>query len=94
MSAQGHKLAKKQIAKHGRDRYPTAPLQALKACAELGELADLICKAESGRAILPSRFREEYADAGLALFELGNKLGIDLMACMRELVDADERKFG
>jgi hypothetical protein len=35
----------------------------------------------------------ELADVGLALYALGNKLGIDPIAAMRELVSADERTF-
>jgi hypothetical protein len=37
--------------------------------------------------------RKEYADVGLALYALGDKLGLDLLACMSELVHDDERTF-
>ena len=84
---EGHRLAHEQIRKHGKDRYPSAVFQALKANAELGELSDAILKGNLDEV------RKEYADAGLALFELGNKLGLDLIECMQELVHADERKF-
>jgi Holliday junction resolvasome RuvABC DNA-binding subunit len=39
------------------------------------------------------RVRREYADVGLALFALGRKLGLDLIACMHDLVAADTRDF-
>lgn len=104
----GHQIAAGQLAKHGRDRYPDPQQQALKVCAEAGELGDAILKActhwqrasDGSRAELVAahdrlmeRVRAEYADTGLALFELGNKLGIDLIEAMRELVAADGRKF-
>jgi hypothetical protein len=37
--------------------------------------------------------REEYADVGITLYELGTKLGLNLIECMRALVLADERTF-
>jgi NTP pyrophosphatase (non-canonical NTP hydrolase) len=93
-SGGGHGLARAQIARHGRDRYPTAALQALKACAETGELADAVLKyADSPSPENLERVREEYADAGLALFALGDKLGLDLIVSMMRLVENDERVF-
>lgn len=83
----GHDLARQQIARHGRDRYPTLLLQLNKVIAECTELAEAIDAMDRGR------MRMEYADVGLALFELGNKLGLDLGECMTALVAADNRDF-
>jgi hypothetical protein len=100
----GHELARSIIAKHGVDRYPTVPLQALKALEELGELAGAILKAAAWSSICPdgsyrlteealAKIRKEYGDAGLALFELGSKLGLDLDECMAGVVAAETRTF-
>lgn len=103
-SVTGHDLATRLIAKHGTDRYPQVTQQALKVSAETGELADAILKHQSGHDGCPGdllhgatsecpHIRKEYADAGLALFELGTKLGADLLACMAEVVDGETRTF-
>lgn len=88
----GHEIARAQIAKHGQDRYPTVALQALKLAEETGELAGALLKSDGFGS--DPRVRKEYADAGLALYELGNKLGLDLIQMMRELVETDDRRFG
>lgn len=93
----GHDIARRQIAKHGRDRYPTVAAQFGKLLEEAGEIAEALWGDEGGD-LAPSRIREhvvkELADTGLALFELCNKLGVtDLIGAMRDLVDADERRF-
>lgn len=102
MTAEGHDLAAALIAKHGVDRYPSVVAQALKVAAETGELADAILKHETGHDGCPPglwcwdecpRIRKEYADAGLALHELGNKLAIDLTWAMREVVEGETRTF-
>ena len=84
----GHDLARELIAKHGTDRYPTVDAQALKALEELGELAGAILKGHSREAVA-----KEYADAGLALYALGDKLGIDLDQAMSEVVQGETRTF-
>jgi NTP pyrophosphatase (non-canonical NTP hydrolase) len=84
----GHELARSIIAKHGTDRYPTVPLQALKALEELGELAEAILK---GHPV--EKVAKEYGDVGLALFELGSKLGLDLGECMAAVVANETRTF-
>jgi NTP pyrophosphatase (non-canonical NTP hydrolase) len=100
----GHSLARRLIARHGMDRYPYIPEQALKVAAEVGELADAILKHQTMHDGCPSdqlfgavrecdHIRKEYADAGLALYELGTKLGLDLMACMAEVVERETRTF-
>jgi hypothetical protein len=93
--SEGHDLSRTQIAKHGKDRYPTAWAQACKVSAELRELMAELDAAEFGAADgeVNDRIRAEYADVGLALFAFGNKVGLDLIECMRELVAADTRTF-
>jgi NTP pyrophosphatase (non-canonical NTP hydrolase) len=86
-----HELARRQIAKHGRDRYPSVTSQMLKFVAETGELASEIQK--GGFAAPSPALRREYADVGLSLAELGNKLGLDLAGCMAVVVENDERDF-
>jgi NTP pyrophosphatase (non-canonical NTP hydrolase) len=104
MSETGHHLARDLIARHGTDRYPLIPDQALKVAAEVGELADAILKHRSRHDGCPRdllhgaisecpHVRKEYADAGLALYELGTKLGLDLIACMAEVVEGETRTF-
>jgi NTP pyrophosphatase (non-canonical NTP hydrolase) len=93
----GHELARFQITRHGRDRYPTAYLQYIKLASETGELGDALLKHDPGydgmEPEVMAHIRDEYADAGLALFELGNKLGLDLPECMQALVARDTRDF-
>lgn len=92
-------LAMRQIAKHGRDRYPTAVAQAAKLVAEASEL--LLAVAEHfelhGDATHDIdeclHVRSELADTGLSLYSLAPKLGLDLLAAMDELVERDGRKF-
>jgi hypothetical protein len=104
----GHELARKQIARHGRDRYPTVAAQYAKVLDEAGELGEALmnlprCVPHDGgtaegcpgcfRDREEQRVRDEYADLGLAYFELGNKLGLDAIAEMARLVSADTRDF-
>lgn len=101
MPSEGHILSRLQIARHGRDRYPTAKAQAEKAVVEAAELLGAISEHENGRCLLGPvhklsqcrRVRDEYADAGLALYALGEKLGLDLIEAMAALVDGDHRSF-
>ncbi len=85
----GHELVREIIAKHGVDRYPAAPLAVLKVMEELGELVAEILKAGAD----PERIRKEYADTGLALYGLGNVLGLNLETEMRAVVDGETRRF-
>jgi hypothetical protein len=91
----GHEIAREQIARHGRDRYPTGWQQVCKVRAELDELTVELAHAGFGTedGEVNEFIRSEYADVGLALFELGNKLGLDLIEVMRELVAGDKRSF-
>jgi NTP pyrophosphatase (non-canonical NTP hydrolase) len=90
--SEGHDLAREQISKHGKDRYPTPWTQACKVAAELRELMDEI-NAMGPAAEVPERVRDEYADVGLSYFALGNKLGLDAIEEMRRLVAGDRRSF-
>jgi phosphoribosyl-ATP pyrophosphohydrolase len=83
----GHQLSRNQIARHGVDRYPAVKQQLEKVAGELIELAMAIGQEDR------TRIRAEYADVGLALYALGSKLGLDLIECMTELVEADTRDF-
>lgn len=84
----GHELAREIIAKHGTDRYPAVEQQALKALEELGELAGAVLKGRPAGEVA-----KEYGDVGLALFELGSKLGLDLGECMAAVVAGETRTF-
>jgi cell division septum initiation protein DivIVA len=85
----GHELSRQQISKHGRDRFPSAELQMLQLVSEIGELAKEIARGVADAA----RVRAEYADAGLSLFALGDKIDADLIGCMAQVVDNDARDF-
>lgn len=90
----GHAIARRQITRHGKDRYPSVGAQYAKILEELGELGDALwVDAGQGGELDCEGIRKEYADVGLALFELGNKLHLDLIAEMRDLVDLDRRDF-
>lgn len=93
----GHAIARRQIEKHGQDRYPTIGGQYSKILEEMGELGDALwVDARQGdyEGDIGPEVRRELADVGLALFELCNKLGVtDLIGEMRDLVDRDQRKF-
>lgn len=91
--SEGHDLSRQQIAKHGKDRYPTASAQYSKVLDEAGELGEALMQWYGSSGIDVTALKREYADVGLALFALGDKLGLDLIECMRELVQGDERKF-
>jgi NTP pyrophosphatase (non-canonical NTP hydrolase) len=87
----GHELANEIIRKHGIDRYPHPNDQALKLAAEVGELADEVLKRAAEGNL--DKVRKEYGDAGLALYELGSKLGIDLLSCMQQVIADETRDF-
>jgi NTP pyrophosphatase (non-canonical NTP hydrolase) len=83
----GHQLARLIIQKHATDRYPTIEKQLIKVVEELGELARAILRDDR------EAMGKEYADTGLALYELGNKLYLDLDDCMHEVVRNETRNF-
>jgi NTP pyrophosphatase (non-canonical NTP hydrolase) len=90
----GHHLSREQIARHGRDRYPTVEKQLKKLGEELIELALAIGHAPRSALGEPDpEVRHEYADVGLAYHALGDKLRLDAIECMNELVENDTRDF-
>lgn len=94
MLSDGHELAKRQITKHGKDRYPSPVLQFYKVLDELRELGVALERSRCSYVVVATEsVRGEYADVGLALYELGNKLGINLIDEMSRLVEADDRDF-
>lgn len=95
MTSTGHYLARQLIAKHGTDRYPDAHAQLLKCLEELGELAGAILKEpyREPESLARAAICKEYADAGLALYALGTKLGLDLITEMAAVVDGETRTF-
>lgn len=84
----GHELVREIIAKHGIDRYSSSTAAFIKFIEETGELA-----AELLRSSNSPEVRKEYGDVGLALYGLGDKLGLDLEACMKAVVDGETRRF-
>ena len=91
----GHHLSREQIARHGKDRYPTIEKNLKKLAEELIELGLAIghaAVAGTDTATDPE-VRHEYADVGLAYHALGDKLRLDAIECMNELVENDTRDF-
>jgi NTP pyrophosphatase (non-canonical NTP hydrolase) len=95
----GHHLARELIAKHGVDRYPNVGANFAKVLEELGELGEEIFNLpprppdEWLASGMPEAVRKEYADVGLALYALGNKLGLDLHLEMLAVVERETRRF-
>lgn len=98
----GHDLAREIIGKHGRDRYPTPELAALKLCAEVGELAsELLRNRDYGdpenrgpeAAAWAAKVRKELGDVGLTLYALANQLEISLEPAMEDVVNGETRTF-
>lgn len=85
----GHDLVRRIIAKHGKDRYPTPEPALLKLVEELGELVQEYLRPDCDMA----RVRKEYGDVGLALYGLGNVLGLNLEDEMCEVVENETRRF-
>ena len=97
----GHSLSAEQIAKHGRDRFPTVEKNAAHLCAEAGELMSAIEHHHAAYADHPGQcahtiaasIRKEVADVGLTLYALCGKLALRLDEVMADLVDHDQRDF-
>lgn len=85
--------ARRQIAKHGRDRYPTVNTQFRKLVEEIGELSKELNKEDEAPGARFSKLQAECADVALALYNLCDKLQIDLDAAIRTKVQKDDRKF-
>ena len=91
----GHDLAREIIRKHGRDRYPTADLNLLKLVEEVGELAAAALEfGDDPSDESYDHLRKEYGDAGIALHALGDKLGLNLLDEMHDVVMKETRRFG
>jgi NTP pyrophosphatase (non-canonical NTP hydrolase) len=91
----GHDLAREIIRKHGVDRYPSHPSNYKKLLEEVGELGEAIMAAlmsiqNPGRT---DAVRKEYADVGISLYALGDKLGLNLIDEMRDVVKNETRSF-
>jgi len=84
----GHDLIREIVEKHGKDRYPTIDLSFMKLMEEIGELCQAILKVKSKKDVM-----KEYGDIGLSLYNLGDKMGLDLDECMKMVVDEETRKF-
>jgi NTP pyrophosphatase (non-canonical NTP hydrolase) len=83
-------LARLQIEKHGRDRYPTIHTQFIKLVEEVGELGKEINRYSP---TTKDKLHGKMADVALALFTLANKLGFDLAEAVESKVSDDKRKF-
>ena len=94
-ASEGHHLARRQMSQHGVDRFPTVEKNLKQLSGELIELALAIAHAEAahGQPGLDPEVRHEAADVGLTLHHLLDKLDIDLIEVMRELVENDNRRF-
>jgi NTP pyrophosphatase (non-canonical NTP hydrolase) len=98
----GHILARELIRKHGVDRYPTVPAQFSKLLDEIGELSEALiihgpgaCPQHETAHTLAvcEKVRKEFADVGLSLYALGDKLGLDLIREMADVVEHETRSF-
>jgi NTP pyrophosphatase (non-canonical NTP hydrolase) len=83
-------LARRQLARHGVDRYPLVNEQYVKLVTEVGELGDELLRV-GGYDV--DRLRVEAADVAISLYHLCAKLGVDLDDAILELVTRDERRF-
>ena len=98
----GHLLFREMLRKWGRDRFPTVTLQVLQAGAETGELQGAWAKALDRQDVEPAerleaartdpKVAKELGDAGLALYGVASKLGIDLIDAMTEVVENETRR--
>lgn len=85
----GHDLVREIINKHGVDRYPAPMTALLKVLEESGELSKEINTPYPNA----NKIAKEYGDVGLALYGLGDKLGLNLQECMENVVDNETRVF-
>lgn len=79
-------LAAELLANHGKDRYPTVELSALKLTEELGELVGSILKGHG-----PDKKKKELADVALCLHILAMKMGYDIEEVVLDVVISDNR---
>lgn len=94
--------ARRQIAQHGKDRYPSWQSQLRKLVEEVGELNKAAnkyeaCLLEIGGLKKIGKMKDEIvgeaADVALALYNLADKFQFDLDKAIRNKVQSDVRKF-
>lgn len=94
--------ARRQIAQHGKDRYPSWQSQLRKLVEEVGELNKAANRYEASlfsddglRKLGKTRdeLESEAADVALALYNLADKFQFDLDKAIRNKVQSDVRKF-
>lgn len=89
--------ARRQIAQHGRDRYPSWQAQLRKLVEEVGELNKAANRYEEKETEgSTKRFEDlvgEAADVALALYNFCDKMHFDLDKAIRDKVQSDVRKF-
>lgn len=93
--------ARRQIAQHGRDRYPSWESQLRKLVEEVGELNKAANRYEEGLLEDETKklqkkiddIRGEAADVALALYNFCDKMHFDLDEAIRDKVQSDVRKF-
>ena len=81
--------ARRQIAKHGVDRYPNWESQLRKLVEEVGELNKEMNRSNPGHPAIA----EECADVALALYNFCDKVNINLDKAIESKVTNDLRKF-
>lgn len=87
-------LAQLQLRKHGKDRYPTTVVgQFAKLVEEMGELAKELAKELNRDRPDMVKLEGELADCTLALFNVAEKCGVDLLTAVESKVYGDKRKF-
>jgi NTP pyrophosphatase (non-canonical NTP hydrolase) len=99
----GHLLWQRLLQKHKRDRFPTVSLNLLQLGSEVGELQGAWAKALDRQDVEPverleaartdPKVLKELGDAGLALYAVASKLGIDLIDAMAQVAANETRSF-
>jgi NTP pyrophosphatase (non-canonical NTP hydrolase) len=102
MPSAGYLIWRQLLAKWGRDRFPTVTAQLLQLGSEVGELQGAWAKAIDNRDVRAServeaamadpKVLKELGDAGLALYAVADKLGIDLLDAMITVMENETRK--
>lgn len=98
MPMDGAALWRAIVLRHGADRCPGVLGQAAWTAGEVGELLQAIQKAlfagcDPARLSGIDAVRKELGDAGLALYGVASKLGVDLLGEMAVVVHRETRTF-